>query len=219
MRDHLLKSVAGEWYEDWRNGKRRGQVQLSCQRATRQASLALTKRARVACRSHYGLLFSAPFFNNLSARSWWLEPCQVYAFKKCARWCRWPKCWSCWVLLATSGPATKSVVLAQSMPRRGSRAEASRPTSRGMSTSAFAADQRGTSSTSTQLPRTSPCMQLPSISALVLDVPFRGSKGAEPAATLFSFVRLDSPRNPAWPYFPPRKWPSFKAPSTCHRHR
>ena len=106
----------------------------------------------------------------------------MFAFKKCVLWCPWPRSWSWWVLSATSGPVTKSVVLARCMGPGHPRVGASRPTSSGTSTTAFAADPLGTTSTCTQLPRTSRCLQLQSISALVLDVPFRGSRHDEPAS-------------------------------------
>jgi hypothetical protein len=99
----------------------------------------------------------------------WFEPCLAYDFKKCVRSFPWLRCWICWGLSVTSDPVTKCGVLARCMARRRRRAEASRPTSRGMFIGAFDADRQGTTSISTQLPPTSRCLQLQLIYVLALE--------------------------------------------------
>ena len=99
----------------------------------------------------------------------WFEPCLAYDSKKCDRSFPWLRCWIYWGLSVTSDHVTKCGVLAQCMARCRRRAEASRPTSRGMFISAFDADRRGTTSISTQLPPTSRCLQLQLIYVLALE--------------------------------------------------
>jgi hypothetical protein len=193
-------------------------MQLSCPRATREVS-GQDRPAVDKWRVHYGLLFSVPSLRVHAYSHLSVEPCQACDFKKCVRSFPWLKCWTCWGLSVTSDHATKSGVLAQCMARRRPRAGASRPTSRGMFTSAFDADRQGTTSISTQPQPTSRCLQLQSICVLVLELQFRGSKRNEPAAASWRPVaKIARPATPILSCFKPRPWHLFKPRATPTRY-